>query len=206
MLKRRGALCIGRADSRQNLMIGSSGSRPARRPAGAPCSAPSRALVRTTTRSGTSRTRKRWPRLSLGCPAAAPPTQARLRRAVSTGYYAMFHTLAESAADLFIGTERSPAWHRAYRALEHGRAKSACRQGQVMREFPADVRYFAKVFVELQVERQQADYALDAPEYEKSDVLARIGSTEQIISRLEQADVAARRGFAAHVLFEQRSP
>ena len=83
----------------------------------------------------------------------APPTQARLRRAVSTTYYAMFHTLAASSADLFIGTEHSPAWHRAYRALDHGRAKGACRQGQVLREFPAEIRHFADVFVELQVQR-----------------------------------------------------
>ena len=136
----------------------------------------------------------------------APPTQARLRRAVSTGYYAMFYTLAASAADLFIGTERSPAWHRAYRALEHGRARSACRQGQTMREFPAEVRDFAEAFVELQKARQEADYALDTDDYRKSDVLGRIASAEQIISRFEQADVAAKRGFAAHVLFRQRSP
>ena len=45
---------------------------------------------------------------------AAQPTQADLRRAVSTAYYAMFHCLAASAANLFIGTVRSPAWHRAY--------------------------------------------------------------------------------------------
>ena len=80
------------------------------------------------------------------------------------------------------------------------------RQGQVMREFPAEIRYFAKVFVELQVERQQADYALDAPAYEKSDVLGYIATAERAISRFEQADVEARRGFAAHVLFRQRSP
>ena len=105
---------------------------------------------------------------------APQPTQAGLRRAVSTAYYAMFHTLAAAAADLFIGSTRSSAWHRAYRALEHGRARSACRQGQTMREFPTEIRYFADVFVELQVERQQADYALDADAYENSDVLGYI--------------------------------
>ena len=135
----------------------------------------------------------------------APPTQARLRRAVSTTYYAMFHTLAASSADLFIGTDRSAAWHRAYRALDHGRAKSVCRQGQVMREFPAEIRDFAKAFVVLQVQRQKADYALDAPAYDKSDVLGYIASAEQAIGRFEQADADARRGFAAHVLFRQRS-
>ena len=136
----------------------------------------------------------------------APPTQARLRRAVSTAYYAMFHCLAASAADLFIGTVRSPAWHRTYRALEHGRARSACRQAQTMSEFPAGVRDFAKAFVVLQTERQQADYALDMDAYRKSDVLRRIASAEQAIGRFEQADVAARRAFAAQVLFRQRSP
>ena len=136
----------------------------------------------------------------------APPTQARLRRAVSTAYYAMFHCLAASAADLFIGTVRSPAWHRIYRALEHGRAKSACRQGQTMRELPTEIRDFADVFIVLQIERQKADYALDTDGYEMSDVLRRIASAEQAIGRFEQADVEAMRGFAAHVLFRQRSP
>ena len=132
------------------------------------------------------------------------PTQARLRRAVSTAYYAMFHCLAASAADLFIGTVRGPAWHRAYRALEHGRARSACRQGQTMREFPMEVRDFAEAFVALQKARQQADYTLDADAYQQSDVLEYIASAELAISQFEQADIDAKRGFAAHVLFRQR--
>ena len=106
----------------------------------------------------------------------APPAQARLRRAVSTAYYAMFHCLAASAANLFIGTVRSPAWHRIYRALEHGRARSACRQAQTMPEFPTGIRDFAKAFVALQKARQEADYALDTPTYQKSDVLGYIPS------------------------------
>ena len=136
----------------------------------------------------------------------APPTQARLRRAVSTAYYAMFHCLAASAADLFIGTVRSPAWHRTYRALEHGRARSACRQAQTMPEFPVEIRDFAKAFVELQMARQEADYALDTAAYRKSDVPGYIVSAEIAIRQFEQAAKDARRGFVAHVLFRQRSP
>ena len=132
------------------------------------------------------------------------PAQARLRRAVSTAYYAMFHCLAASAADLFIGRKRSPAWHRTYRALEHGRARNACRQEPAMREFPAAVREFAKTFVMLQTERQQADYALDVDAYQKSEVLEHVDSAELAIRQFEQADMDVRRGFAAHVLFRQR--
>ena len=131
--------------------------------------------------------------------------QARLRRAVSTAYYAMFHCLAASAADLFIGTVRSPAWHRTYRALEHGRARSACRQAKTMPEFPVEVRDFAEAFVVLQIERQEADYALDTPTYQKSDVRDHIASASLAIVQFEQAAVDAKRGFVAHVLFRQRS-
>ncbi len=143
---------------------------------------------------------------ALAEPGDAPPTQARLRRAISTAYYAMFHCLAASAADLFIGAERNPAWHRTYRALEHGRARSACRQAQAMPEFPAEIRDFAKAFIVLQIERQKADYALDAPNHQRSDVLDYIGSAERAIGPFEQVAVEARRAFAAHVLFRQRSP
>ena len=132
--------------------------------------------------------------------------QARLRRAVSTAYYAMFHCLAMSAADLFIGAVRSAAWHRTYRALEHGRARAACRQAQRMPEFPAGVTDFADAFVVLQIERQQADYALDTDAYRQSDVLGHIASAVRAIRRFEQEDVEAKRAFAAHVLFRQRSP
>ena len=133
------------------------------------------------------------------------PTQAGLRRAVSTTYYAMFHTLAVTAADLLMGEARGPAWHRVYRALEHGQARKACQQGRAMGEFPAGIRKFAKTFTELQTERQQADYALDTKVYETSDVLVSITSAQRAIDRFERADAESRRNFVAHVLFRQRS-
>ena len=136
--------------------------------------------------------------------APGDPTQARLRRAVSTAYYAVFHCLAATAADLFIGRQRTPAWHRVYRALEHGRVRNACREVRAMREFPVEIRNFAKTFVELQIARQQADYALRPEAYTKSDVLVYIASAEWAIGELDRADVGARRGFAVHALLRQR--
>jgi len=137
-------------------------------------------------------------------PGPGRPTQASLRRAVSTAYYAVFHCLAATAADLFIGPARGLAWHRTYRALEHGRARSACREVHTMREFPTEIRNFAKEFVVLQKARQQADYAQDTDDYQQSDVLAYIASAELAIGQFEKADIAARRSFAAHALFRQR--
>ena len=131
------------------------------------------------------------------------PTQARLRRAVSTAYYAMFHCLAGCAANLIIGRARKPAWHQTYRALEHGKARNACEDKGAMAAFPQEVRHFAKTFLILQKARQQADYALDG-QYGKLDVLAAIDRAERSIARFEQTDVQHRRAFVAHVLFKRR--
>jgi len=73
-------------------------------------------------------------------------SQANLRRAVSTAYYAMFHCLAACAANALIGRTRDAAWHQTYRALEHGKARRACENKAALTAFPLEVRRFADVF------------------------------------------------------------
>ena len=77
------------------------------------------------------------------------PTQAKLRRAVGTACYAMFHCLAGCAASLIIGRAREPAWHRTYRALEHGKARNACEDRRALAAFPPEVRNFADMFARI---------------------------------------------------------
>ena len=131
------------------------------------------------------------------------PSQANLRRAVSTAYYAMFHCLARCATNSIIGHTRDSAWHQTYRALEHGNARSACENQRAMAAFPPEVRRFAAIFAAMQKVRQQADYALDG-KYEKEDVRAAIDVAEGAIAVFEQADARHRRAFVAHVLFRRR--
>lgn len=131
------------------------------------------------------------------------PTQTDLRRAVSTAYYALFHCLALSGADLLIGAERDSAWHQVYRALEHGKTMRVCDDDQRMAEFPESIRKFAAAFVILQRERQQADYALEV-RYNESFVLEEIDRAEEAISHYERAGVQDRRRFVALMLFRLR--
>ena len=131
------------------------------------------------------------------------PSQANLRRAVSTACYAMFHCLAGTAADLLIGGSRGEAWHQVYRALEHGSARNACQNRRAMQGFPLEIQEFASSFVALQGARQRADYALDG-RYDKSDVLAAIDRAENAIEKISQVDARHMRSFAAHVLFKRR--
>ncbi len=97
------------------------------------------------------------------------PTQASLRRAVSTAYYALFHLLLEDASQRWLGSPE--ARYGLERAFDHGQMKRASNQFRgttwhdwfgTSQQVPAEVRRVASTFVDLQEERHTADY--DNPE------------------------------------------
>ena len=139
---------------------------------------------------------------------AGRPRRTDLCRATSTAYYALFHCLARTCADMLAGrsgTNRSQsAWHQVYRALDHGEAKKRCEQNHIMRRFPAGIRDFAETFASLQSKRHLADYDPDAP-FWKSDVLEGIGEARDVIARFARAPVKHRRAFAIYLLTKRRS-
>jgi uncharacterized protein (UPF0332 family) len=133
------------------------------------------------------------------------PTDAYLRRATSSCYYALFHCLAANCADTLVGktnvVRRSSAWLKTYRALEHRFAKSACQNRQI--DFPQAIKVFAQTFVTMQEQRHAADYN-PAENFTKSEVLAKIQEVEAVIRAFKACDLLERRAFSAHVLFKER--
>ena len=91
--------------------------------------------------------------------ASGQPSQEALRRAVSSAYYAMFHALATSNADLIVGP-RTPAnqsdWTATYRSLRHYRAENPLHGWPHL--FSPPVQHFAVVIVDIKAERENADY------------------------------------------------
>ena len=135
------------------------------------------------------------------------PRQAELRCAVSAAYYALFHALANSCANTLVGSTRAnrdqPAWRQTYRALEHGHARRQCNNRSAMRRFPAGVRYFGRVFADMQQRRHLADYDPDAT-FSRSDVIQFIDEAESAIALFESVSPATRRPFSIHVLLRPR--
>lgn len=135
------------------------------------------------------------------------PSQAVLRRATSTAYYVLFHALARTSADLLVGgpgAKRSDmAWRQVYRALEHGQAKNACKNGDMLRKFPKAIEDFGNTFVMMQEKRHSADY--DPHEkFSKSSVTTDVDAVEKVLKDFDAAVTKDRRAFAAYVLFRQR--
>ncbi len=110
--------------------------------------------------------------LSVAEQLAEPPArgalqQARLRRAVSTAHYALFHTLVGGASDLLVSANarHSQRYLIVYRSFEHKRMADTCRQvlNSTLRTelgvpFDATIQGCASAFVELQGNRHDADY------------------------------------------------
>ena len=137
-----------------------------------------------------------------------PESQENLRQAVSTAYYAMFHTLANSNADNLIGTppgnaDDAAAWNRTYRALEHGAARNRFRHAGQTALFPNEVREFGDAFIDLQRERHAADYNPDRT-FTVSGTLRVIDHARQAIIGFHDASPETRRNLATYILFGNR--
>lgn len=135
------------------------------------------------------------------------PRQAELRRAVSTAYYALFHSLAACCADLLIGASaavrRGPAWERVYRALSHGFARDQFRNTAQMSQFSQPLLDFADLFVLMQGEREKADYNPNV-EFSRFHVLQLIVESRQKIDAFNAVPSSERRAFASHALWRAR--
>jgi hypothetical protein len=133
------------------------------------------------------------------------PRQADLRRAISTAYYALFHTLTKDAADLLVGvgpTRPDKAWSHLYRSLQHGDAKAACEATRNM-NFPAQIKVCARTFIELQVLRHDADYDPDR-RFLRADAVQAIKDAEDAIAALRATPKRDRRAFAVQLLLKKR--
>ncbi len=93
------------------------------------------------------------------------PSQAALRRAVSTAYYALFHLLVQEAAQLWNGTNEAVTGLE--RAFNHGSMSNTSRQFAnskwrdwhgIVRPVPPALGRVAQTLYDLQQERHTADY------------------------------------------------
>ena len=138
------------------------------------------------------------------------PRQTDLRRAVSATYYALFYCVACACADTLVGRTRAhrseAAWRQAYRALEHGYARSQCSRPTI-RAFPSGIERFADVFTDMQRKRHLADYEPQTPDghWRKPEVEEDIDAAADAIEAFEAAPVQDRRAFAVFVLLRNRN-
>ena len=131
------------------------------------------------------------------------PSEASLRRAVSTTYYAAFHALSQSCADTLVGPNSADStkehWVIAYRSLEHRQVRNRFNNQVRMANFPDQIRAFAIRFIELQDLRHRADYDPEAT-FEPDEVLQLLGDARFAIEGFSAAPERERRLLAVYLI------
>ena len=136
--------------------------------------------------------------------AAGQPSQEALRRAVSTTYYAMFHALAASNADLIVGPmtpNNQSEWIATYRSLQHFRAENPLHGWPHL--FSQPVRDFALVIGSSKRRREDADYDPTA-NFAQNHVIIWIERAEQAIIDFNAASPQERAMVAIATLAGRR--
>ena len=145
-------------------------------------------------------------------PSRGAPRQAKLRRAISTAYYALFHCMVGAASDLLAGQNaRGTKRHTSvYRAFEHKRMADVCKQvsqGTLRNEsgvpFHTNIQECAAAFAELQESRHGADYdpTLRLP---LSDAKAAVSKARDAVEKLQAAPNDERFYFLTLLQFKPR--
>jgi hypothetical protein len=118
---------------------------------------------------------------------AGRPNRAKLHRAGSTAYYALFHLLIQEGTRL---VRVDPDLRRlAGRAFDHGTMRKVANQvrsgnlpNRVAEVFPVavppELKRVAEVFVAIQGRRHEADYDIGRPTFTKSEVQGFISEVE----------------------------
>jgi hypothetical protein len=142
---------------------------------------------------------------------SGPASDAQLRRAVSTAYYAVFHKILRETADRFVGPDHSSkaAYRLVYRNFDHNRVREVCLRLNVsalsapMRlelgrdTVSLEMRDFASSFPFLQSARHRADYAPDAANH--------IAAAQTAMAAFDQTAEAERTDVLALMMGRSRA-
>ena len=132
--------------------------------------------------------------------------QTRLRMAVASAYYAMYHALARSNADLLIGpfeTEGAlPEWSHVYMALG-GDSAFELMEADFSRQ-PEVVRRFVDVFLAVHERRLLAEEDPVAT-FTAAQARERLDQVEAAITEFLSAQPEQRRAFAVQLLLNRPS-
>lgn len=148
---------------------------------------------------------------------SGPPRQVDLRRAISSAYYAVFHSISAAMADEFVGVTRrtTKLYALAYRGVDHRALRDLCnatRNPQLPAKyqsyappngFEPTIRVFASAVKDLQKKRHEADYD-PSSRVTTSDATLAIVTARIAIARFQRASDLQRVAFLTLLAFPPR--
>jgi uncharacterized protein (UPF0332 family) len=151
-------------------------------------------------------------------PAAGPPRQVSIRRAISAAYYGLFHAMLIAAADQFVGASKRSTnlYALVYRAVDHRALRVLCEEVKKSNRsskylpyepwggFGTNIAAFAITALELQEKRHEADYN-PMVRMKSLDAQVAIAAAKAALAGFEAASKPSREAFLTLLLFPPRS-
>jgi hypothetical protein len=133
------------------------------------------------------------------------PRQASLRRAVSTAYYAVFHTLADLCADELVGWNKPwSVFSPVYRSLDHNEARRLFERARTTKSYGPNVEKIGIVFLRLRQAREEADYDPEPFRYGRDDSRKLIEEAQKTVAAIRSLDAETTLLLAAHLVTKRR--
>lgn len=136
-----------------------------------------------------------------------PRSSAARRRAVSTAYYAVFHTLAKLCAKELLPDPdpESEEFLRIYRAIEHGASKQAFNVADSPLRTAPPLKRIGDWFALLQEQRERADYLPPLPSpFSEARAEELVAEGRKACDAIEALSPEDRRVLAVRLLFKAR--
>ena len=136
------------------------------------------------------------------------PKQASLKRAISTAYYALFHLVCDDFRKHVINWHVSPEryWDVVtpiYRSLDHGQMKRSFEALRKDAQATAELKQFARIFIDLQAARNSADYD-PKPTLRRGSALQLVEQVREAMKIFSALPSGDRRGIVVSFLSKQR--
>jgi hypothetical protein len=141
--------------------------------------------------------------VALELAASSDPSEATLRRSMSTLYYAAFHRLMQLTADALVPTMRGePVWSKAYRALDHKPTREKIKT--LAGRYNA-LKSLGQVYDDLFRGRQSADYDPAPFSETQSSIVTLIREVVGALQSLENLTQPQRIEIAVELAFSRRT-
>ena len=128
---------------------------------------------------------------------------AARRRAVSTAYYAVFHSLCTICADGLVGWGRDDLIANVYRGLDHAGARRKL-LGSAAAAIHPDLAKVGALFEMLQERRHSADYAPPFITVTHGEALASVTQAREAVTMLGALDASGKTKLAVLLLIARR--
>lgn len=137
--------------------------------------------------------------------STADASEASLRRAVSTAYYAVFHAICRlCATELVGGDSLRDEWSAIYRSVDHGAFRATRDADGRERRLGDRVRRLLELTIDLQRDRHVADYNPGPFDYGETDVRALLNSAAAAVDALETLSASERKILAVALIARPR--